>query len=38
MKHKMILEFDDKDHITERWTWQKNSKDTEMIYHLARKR
>src|ERR1022692_600405 len=36
-EHKMIMEFEDKDHITERWTWQKNGKDTEMIYHLARK-
>jgi hypothetical protein len=37
-EHKMILEFEDKDHITERWTWRKNGKDTEMIYHLARKK
>ena len=37
-EHKMVMEFDDKDHITERWTWQKNGKDTEMVYHLARKR
>jgi hypothetical protein len=37
-EHKMIMEFDDKDHITERWTWQKNGKDTEMIYHLARRK
>ena len=37
-EHKMILEFNDKDRITERWTWQKNGKDTEMIYHLVRKR
>jgi hypothetical protein len=37
-EHKMILEFDDEDHITERWTWRKNGKDTEMIYHLVRKK
>jgi hypothetical protein len=37
-EHKMVMEFDDKDHITERWTWQKNGKDTEMIYHLVRKK
>lgn len=37
-EHKMILDFDDKDQITERWTWQRNGKDTEMIYHLVRKR
>lgn len=37
-EHKMILEFEDKDHITERWTWQKDGKDTEMVYHLVRKK
>jgi hypothetical protein len=37
-EHAMIMDFEDKDHITERWTWQKNGKDTEMIYHLARKK
>jgi hypothetical protein len=37
-EHKMVMEFADKDHITERWTWQKNGKDTEMIYRLERKK
>lgn len=37
-EHKMVMEFDHKDHITERWTWRKNGKDTEMVYHLNRKR
>jgi hypothetical protein len=37
-EHEMIMDFEDKDHITERWTWQKNGKDTEMIYHLTRKK
>jgi hypothetical protein len=37
-EHKMVMEFDDKDHITERWTWQKEGKDTEMTYHLARRK
>ena len=37
-EHKMILEFDDRDHITERWTWRRNGKDSEMIYYLARKK
>jgi hypothetical protein len=37
-EHKMVMEFDDKDHITERWTWQRNGKDTEMIYRLVRKK
>ncbi len=33
----MVLDFEDKDHITERWTWRKNGKGTDMVYHLARK-
>jgi len=37
-EHKMVMEFDDLDHITERWTQRRNGKDTEMIYHLARKK
>jgi hypothetical protein len=36
-EHKMVLDFEDRDHITERWTWRKNGKDTDMVYHLARK-
>ena len=36
-EHKMVLDFEDKDHITERWTWRKNGKGTDMVYHLARK-
>ena len=36
-EHKMVLDFEDADHITEHWTWRKNGKDMEMVYHLARK-
>lgn len=36
-EHKMVLDFEDQDHITERWTWQKNGKNTDMVYRLARK-
>lgn len=36
-EHKLVLEFQDKDHIVERWTWRAKGKDTEMVYHLARK-
>jgi len=35
-EHKLIIEFQDKNHITEKWTWRKNGKDTEMIFHFAR--
>jgi len=36
-EHKLVIQFQDKDHITERWTWRSNSRDTEMVYHFARK-
>jgi hypothetical protein len=35
-EHKLVLQFIDEDHITERWTWRKNGKDTEMVFRLAR--
>lgn len=35
-EHKLVLQFEDKDHITERWTWRRAGKDTEMVFHLAR--
>jgi len=36
-EHKLVIEFQDNDHIVEHWTWRKNGKDTEMTFHLARK-
>jgi hypothetical protein len=36
-EHKLVIEFQDKDHIIERWTWRRDGKDTEMVYHLSRK-
>jgi hypothetical protein len=35
-EQRMVLQFNSPDQIVERWTWRKNGKDTEMIYHLAR--
>jgi hypothetical protein len=37
-EHKLVIRFEDNDHITEEWTWRKNGKDTPMIYHFARKK
>jgi hypothetical protein len=37
-EQKMVLHFDGPDQIVERWTWRKNDKDTEMIYHFTRTR
>jgi hypothetical protein len=36
-ENKLVIEFEDNDHIVEHWTWRKNGKDTEMTFHLARK-
>jgi hypothetical protein len=35
-EQKLVLQFVDKDHITERWTWRRNGKDTEMVFRLVR--
>jgi hypothetical protein len=36
-QHKLIIEFIDATHITERWTWRAKGKDTPMVFHLTRK-
>ena len=36
-QHKLVLHFDDADHITETWTWRSKGKDTVMVFHFARK-
>jgi hypothetical protein len=36
-EHKLVLQFEDPDHLTERWTWRQNGQDSEMIYRLIRK-
>lgn len=35
-EHKLVIQLEDRDHITERWTWRKSGKDTEMVLHLVR--
>ncbi len=35
-EHKLVIQFQDKNHIIENWTWRKNGKDTEMIFHFTR--
>ena len=37
-EYKLVMQFPDKDHLIERWTWRKNGKDTDMVYHLVRKK
>jgi hypothetical protein len=36
-EQKLIIQFADKDHITELWTWRMNRKDTRMVYRFVRK-
>ena len=36
-EHKLVIEFQDKDHIIERWTWRARGKDMDMAYHFTRK-
>ena len=35
-ERKLVIEFQDSDHITERWTWRRDGKDTDMVFRLAR--
>lgn len=37
-QHKLVLKFDDADHITESWTWRAKGKDTPMVIHFTRKK
>ena len=36
-QHKLVIEFEDATHITERWTWRAKGKDALMVFRLARK-
>ena len=36
-EHRLVLRFEDDDHVVERWTWRRNGHDTEMVYRLTRK-
>lgn len=36
-EHQLVMQFRDSGHITERWTWRRNGKDTDMVYELSRK-
>ncbi len=34
-ERRLVIEFQDSDHITERWTWCHDGKDTDMVFHLS---
>ena len=35
-EHRLVMRFEDADHITEEWTWRRNGKDAVTVYHFAR--
>jgi hypothetical protein len=37
-QHRLVIQFEDADHITETWTWRHDNHDMPMVFHLARKR
>lgn len=37
-EHKLVLRFEDIDHISEAWTWRRDGHDTVMVYRFARSR
>jgi len=36
-QHRLVIRFEDADHITETWTWRQHGHDVPMVFHLARK-
>jgi hypothetical protein len=37
-EHRLVLRFEDDDHIVERWTWRKTGRDSEMVYKFVRRK
>ena len=37
-ERKLVMEFQDKDHFTETWTWQSAGKDTQSVFRFVRVR
>lgn len=36
-EHKLVIHFEDEDHITETWTWHENGQDHDHAFHFSRK-
>lgn len=36
-EHKLVMRFEDNDHISETWTWHENGKDHDQVFHFSRK-
>lgn len=37
-EHKLVIRFEDDNHITETWTWSYNGKETPQVFHFTRKK
>jgi hypothetical protein len=35
-EQRLVLRFEDENHITEEWTWRNNGKDSVTVYHFTR--
>ena len=35
-EYKLVMDFNDNDHLTERWTWRRDGHDTDMVFHFTR--
>ena len=36
-EHKLVIQFEDENHITEAWTWRQHDRDTVQVFHFTRK-
>jgi len=36
-EHKLVIHFEDGDHITETWTWHESGQDHDQVFHFSRK-
>ena len=36
-EQRLVMRFEDGNHITEEWTWRSNGRDTVTVYHFARR-
>src|SRR6266404_8835311 len=35
-EYKLVMDFNDNDHLTERWTWRRDGHYTDMVFHFTR--
>jgi hypothetical protein len=35
-EHKLVIDFKDRDHVDEHWTWRRSGSDSEMTFRLVR--